>query len=50
MSEAKLKQLAEVVGDAGEILILPHKNPDPDARALQKPRLNFVVEFLYNGN
>ena len=33
MSEAKLKQLAEVIGDAGEILILPHNNPDPDAIA-----------------
>jgi nanoRNase/pAp phosphatase (c-di-AMP/oligoRNAs hydrolase) len=33
VSEAKLKQLAEVIGDADEILILPHNNPDAGAIA-----------------
>jgi nanoRNase/pAp phosphatase (c-di-AMP/oligoRNAs hydrolase) len=46
MSEAKLKQLAEVIGDAGEILIIPHNDPDPDAIASVVGLQYLLAEWL----
>lgn len=56
MSQESLDLLLQAVGKAGEIVILPHNNPDPDAiasavalRYLLAERLNIEGHIVYEG-
>jgi len=56
MQKKRLKQLFEAVGDARNVLILPHNNPDPDAIAsavglhfLLSQQLGVTARIAYRG-
>ncbi|UCC88192.1 MAG: DHH family phosphoesterase [Anaerolineales bacterium] len=56
MSETHVEKLLEAVGDASQVLILPHNNPDPDAiaaavalRYLLTEKLGLEAHIAYRG-